>query len=327
MATVMRSTGSWYDLWASGGVFRARLRGKLRLAGSRSTNPVVVGDVVEVDREGDEYWIAAVMPRRNYVIRRSTNLSRESHIIAANLDQALVVASLREPRTSYEFIDRFLVTCEAYGVPATVVLNKVDLLPPDEVSHFVGVYGLAGYRVILASGTSGEGVGELGEFLRGRTTLVSGNSGVGKSTLIGAVSPGLDIRTGAVSRAHGKGMHTTTFSTMYLLDSLANETSSEVSQPAAPPSGGLNAQPLRASGTFVIDTPGVKGFGLIGIEPAELARYFPEMLAVSGGCGYYNCTHTHEPDCAVMAAVERGEIAQERYVSYLKMLEEDGKHR
>jgi ribosome biogenesis GTPase len=304
-ALVTRSTGSWYEVRrADGGYFKARLRGRLRLSGSRSTNPVVVGDRVEctVD-DGGEVWIERVAPRDNHIVRRSSNLSRRSHIIAANLDQALVVATLFSPATALEFIDRFLVTCEAYRVPAAIVLNKIDLAEAEgmdeAVGDFVRVYEGAGYRVMLASALRGRGIEELKEFLRGRTTLVSGNSGVGKSTLIGAVSPGLDIRIGEISRAHGKGMHTTTFSQMYAL----------------------------ADGGDIIDTPGIKGFGLIDIGGGELWHYFPEMMRTAPECGYYNCTHTHEPGCAVMRAVETGAISPERYVSYLKMLEEDGKYR
>jgi ribosome biogenesis GTPase len=337
-AIVMRSTGSWYEVRAlvdaqdrlaeratprhpvdgtptagagerfvaDGQVFKARVRGRLRLSGSRSTNPVVVGDVVEcvVDERG-EVWIEEVAPRRNYIIRRSSNLSRESHIIAANLDQAIVVATLFAPVTATEFIDRFLVTCEAYTIPATIVLNKTDLVRSghggdiDAVKHFVAIYEGAGYRVMLTSAATGEGVDALREHLAGCTTLISGNSGVGKSTLIKAVSPGLDIRIGEISRAHGKGMHTTTFSQMY---------------------------PLSGGGD-IIDTPGIKGFGLIDIGGGELYHYFPDLMRVAPGCQYYNCTHTHEPGCAVMRAVDEGSIAPERYVSYIKMLEEDDKYR
>ncbi len=306
VATVTRSTGSWYECrrdassGAAGGceeVFRARLRGKLRLGGSRATNPVVVGDRVEcVYSEGD-VWIEKVLPRKNYVIRRASNLSRESHIIAANVDQALVVATLAAPVTSQEFIDRFLVTCEAYSIPVTIVLNKTDLEVPTE--RFVEVYERAGYEVMQMSALTGQGVSELREFLTGKTTLISGNSGVGKSTLIKAIAPDLDVRIGEISSATGKGKHTTTFSQMYEL----------------------------GCGTYVIDTPGIKGFGLIDIEPAELARYFPDFVRVAPDCEYYNCTHTHEPNCAVIQAVEAGIIGEERYESYLKMLEEDGKHR
>ena len=302
----MRSTGSWYEVRNDGAeILKARLRGKLRLAGSRSTNPVVVGDRVECSVEpSGEVWIEEVLPRTNYIIRRSSNLSRESHIIASNIDRALVVATLFSPVTAPEFIDRFLVTCEAYEIPAAILLNKMDLVMAtpggaEAVERFTEIYEGAGYRVMHASAATGEGTGELREYLHGRTTLISGNSGVGKSTLIKAVSPGLDIRIGEISRAHGKGMHTTTFSQMY---------------------------PLSGGG-YIIDTPGIKGFGLVDIGGGELYHYFPDLMRVAPGCQYYNCTHTHEPGCAVIRAVEQGEIAEERYISYLKMLEEDEKYR
>ncbi len=319
-AVVTRSTGSWYDVRAldgDGRVAKARVRGRLRLGASRSTNPVVVGDRVECTGEPTgEVWIEQVLPRDNYIIRRSSNLSRESHIIAANLDQALVVATLFSPATALEFIDRFLVTCEAYRIPATIVLNKIDLAEAEggnahgglsrAVDHFVEIYRSAGYPVLLTSAVTGRGIDELRGYLAGRTTLVSGNSGVGKSTLIGAVSPGLDIRVGEISRAHGKGMHTTTFSQMYALSG----------------GGGGNAH-----GGYIIDTPGIKGFGLVEIGGEELYHFFPEMMRLAPGCQYYNCTHTHEPGCAVIRAVETGEISEQRYISYLKMLEEDEKYR
>ena len=362
-AVVTRSTGSWYELrsLAGGGttgeaghpqIFKARLRGKLRLGGSRSTNPVVVGDnvVCSVDDStpGGEVWIEEILPRRNYIIRRSSNLSRESHIIAANIDRALVVATLFSPVTSPEFIDRFLVTCEAYGIPATILLNKMDLAmaeAPEAVERFTEIYTGAGYPVIHASAVTGQGVDEVRELLKGRTTLVSGNSGVGKSTLIKAVSPGLDIRIGEVSRSHGKGMHTTTFSQMYPLD--FREKQADAALRSAPdlgctmstilgqahsqalhiPAFDENSSEGEDVGGYIIDTPGIKGFGLIDISPAELSRYFPDLMRFSPGCGYYNCTHTHEPECAVIRAVEEGKIAGERYISYLKMLEQDGKYR
>lgn len=313
--TVVRSTGSWYEVRrdagaeGSGGarqeggeVLKARIRGRLRLGGSRSTNPVVVGDRVEctVDDAG-EVWIERILPRRNYIIRRSSNLSKESHVIAANIDQAVVVATLFSPETSPEFIDRFLVTCEAYEIPATVLVNKMDLAAqyPDAVEHFTSIYRQAGYPVMQASAETGAGVDALRDYLRGRTTLVSGNSGVGKSTLIKAVEPSLDIRIGGISKAHRKGMHTTTFSQMY---------------------------PLSFGG-YIIDTPGIKGFGLIDIRPDELFHYFPDLMRVAPECQYYNCTHVHEPGCAVIRAVEEGGISEERYISYLKMLEGDEKYR
>jgi len=299
-ATVVRATGSWYDVLHDGTTVRCRIRGKLRLKGVRSTNPVVVGDevVCEAD-DGGDYVIADILPRRNYVIRRASNLSKESHIIAANVDQALLMASLRSPETPTEFVDRFLVTCEAYKVPVTILLSKIDLQDAEAVAEFRAVYEGAGYRVLEVSATEGRGVEAVRELLAGRTTLVSGNSGVGKSTLIQCIDPALDIRTGEISESHHKGRHTTTFSTMYPL----------------------------AGGGAVIDTPGIKGFGLIDIDEAELWHYFPEMMRVAPACRFYNCTHTHEPGCAVAEAVKAGEIAWPRYESYLKILDEDEKYR
>ena len=299
-ATVVRATGSWYDVLHDGTPVRCRIRGKLRLKGVRSTNPVVVGDevVCEAD-DGGDYVIADIVPRRNYVIRRASNLSKESHIIAANVDQALLMVSLRSPETPTEFVDRFLVTCEAYKVPVTILLSKIDLQDAEAVAEFRAVYEGAGYRVLEVSATEGRGVGAVRELLAGRTTLVSGNSGVGKSTLIQCIDPALDIRTGEISESHHKGRHTTTFSTMYPL----------------------------AGGGAVIDTPGIKGFGLIDIDEAELWHYFPEMMRVAPACRFYNCTHTHEPGCAVAEAVKAGEIAWPRYESYLKILDDDEKYR
>ena len=299
-ATVVRATGSWYDVLHDGETVRCRIRGRLRLKGVRSTNPVVVGDEVACEAdEGGDYVIADILPRRNYVIRRASNLSKESHIIAANVDQALLMASLRSPETPTEFVDRFLVTCEAYKVPVTILLSKLDLQDAEAVAEFRAVYEGAGYRVLEVSVREGRGVEEVRELLAGRTTLVSGNSGVGKSTLIQAIDPTLDIRTGEISESHHKGRHTTTFSTMYPL----------------------------AGGGAVIDTPGIKGFGLIDIDEAELWHYFPEMMRVAPACRFYNCTHTHEPGCAVTEAVKAGEIAWPRYESYLKIRDEDEKYR
>ena len=299
-ATVVRATGSWYDVLHDGETVRCRIRGRLRLKGVRSTNPVVVGDEVACEAdEGGDYVIADILPRRNYVIRRASNLSKESHIIAANVDQALLMASLRSPETPTEFVDRFLVTCEAYKVPVTILLSKLDLQDAEAVAEFRAVYEGAGYRVLEVSVREGRGVEEVRELLAGRTTLVSGNSGVGKSTLIQAIDPSLDIRTGEISESHHKGRHTTTFSTMYPL----------------------------AGGGAVIDTPGIKGFGLIDIDEAELWHYFPEMMRVAPACRFYNCTHTHEPGCAVVEAVKAGEIAWSRYESYLKILDDDEKYR
>ena len=299
---VMRSTGSWYDVLRDGATVRCRIRGKLRLKGARSTNPVAVGDNVrcEADEQGG-YAIAEILPRRNYMIRRASNLSKESHIIAANIDHALLVATLFAPETAPEFIDRFLVTCEAYKIPVTILLAKADLARtrPEAAAEFRRVYEGAGYRVMEVSATEGDGVDEVRELLRGRTTLLSGNSGVGKSTLAAAVEEGLDISTGEISQSHHKGRHTTTYATMY---------------------------PLSGGG-YIIDTPGIKGFGLLDIDDAELAHYFPEMMRYLPECRFYNCSHTHDPHCAVVSAVERGEIAYSRYENYLKILDEDDKYR
>lgn len=302
-ATVMRSTGSWYEVLADDGrILPCRVRGRLRLRGSRTTNPVAVGDrvVYEIDEKG-ECTIVDVLPRSNYIIRRASNLSKESHIIAANIDRAVLLATLFQPVTSYEFIDRFLVTAEAYGVPTCIVLGKYDLARerPEELEAFLSVYRGAGYRVIPVSAVDGTGIAQMKELFAEGTTLLAGHSGVGKSTLVASVEPGLTLRTGEVSKASHKGQHTTTFSQMYLL----------------------------SGGGRLIDTPGIKGFGLLEIAPQELCRYFPDMARVAPDCAFTNCTHTHEPSCAVIEAVEQGRIAWQRYESYLKMLDDDGKYR
>lgn len=297
---VVRATGSWYDVLLDGRTVRCRIRGRLRLKGVRSTNPVVVGDRVTCEADdGDDFVISDIAPRRNYVIRRASNLSKESHIIAANVDQAVLLVTLTAPETPTEFVDRFLVTCEAYKVPVTILLSKIDLQDAGAVAAFRAVYEAAGYRVLEAAARQGHGVERVRELLAGRTTLLSGNSGVGKSTLVRAIDPSLDIRTSEISESHHKGRHTTTFSTMY---------------------------PLSGGGA-VIDTPGIKGFGLIDIDDDELWHYFPELMRTAPECRFYNCTHTHEPGCAVVEAVRNGEIAYARYESYLKIRDEDEKYR
>ena len=259
--TVVRATGSWYEVLTDGGTVRCRIRGRLRLEGRRSTNPVVVGDEVACEAdEGGDCVIADILPRRNYVIRRASNLSKESHIIAANIDQALLLVTLRDPETPTEFVDRFLVTCEAYKVPVTILLSKIDLQDAGAVAEFRAVYERAGYRVLEAAAPSGRGgSGRSVRCLPDAGRWSRATRGVGKSTLIRAIDPSLDIRTGEISESHRKGRHTTTFSTMY---------------------------PLSEGGA-VIDTPGIKGFGLIDIDDAELWHYFPEMMRLASGCRFY----------------------------------------
>lgn len=305
-ARVIKSTGSWYTLanLETGQLLESRLKGKIRLAGKRSTNPVVVGDIVEYETDGTgSSVITSIEERKNYIIRRSPNLSRESHVIAANIDHAFLVATLIMPTTNCEFIDRFLMTAEAYRIPAVIILNKSDLYRSPEmavaVREFKDIYSSAGYEVILTSTVDNTGIDELRKRLKGKISLFSGNSGVGKSTLINSIDPSLGLRTGNISQSHFKGMHTTTFSEMF---------------------------PLNEGG-YIIDTPGIKGFGLVDIEKSEIARYFPELFRESANCTYYNCTHTHEPGCAVKEAVAEGHIHESRYISYLKLLEDDGKYR
>ena len=300
VATVVKNAGSHYLLsplpeWD---VFEAVLRGKIRLKGSSITNPVAVGDRV-VYEDG---VITEILPRKNYLIRRSTNLSRQAHIIAANIDRAYIVVSLYFPEVKLPFLDRILVTCELYGIPATIVLSKTDLsreADPDGVAHLKAIYEGAGYPVLETSVKTGEGIDELREACKGRVNLFSGESGVRKSSLIKALDPSLDPKIGKISAAHLQGKHTTSLYEMYPL----------------------------ASGGFVVDSPGIRGFGLVDVEKEEIARYFPEMLKASADCRFTPCTHTHEPGCAVKTAVDAGVISPERYNSYLGMLEEDKKFR
>ena len=309
IATVVKNAGSHFLLselpqWR---LFPAVLRGKVRLEAGSSTNPVAVGDRVryEYDLTPDAEHpavITEILDRTNHLIRKSTNLSRQSHVIAANLDMALLVVSLYFPEIKLAFLDRQLVTCEMFKIPAMIVLNKVDLYRSevqDEVDAFKSIYARAGYHVLEMSAKTGEGIPELRELCRDRLSLISGESGVGKSSLIRALDPSLDPKVGKISAAHLQGKHTTSLYEMYPL----------------------------TSGGYVIDTPGLRGFGLYGLEKEEISKYFPEMLRVADHCRFIPCTHTHEPDCAVKAALEAGEIAPERYNSYLGMLEEDSKFR
>ena len=283
-----------------GNTVNCKMRGVLRLKGFRCTNPVAVGDRVQVeDKGGDAPVVGDIEPRRNYIIRRSSNLSKEFQIIAANLDQAVLVATLTNPETSTTFIDRFLATAEAYQVPAVLAFNKIDLLDTDEwrsrLDELKTLYENIGYPVIAMSAATGEGADALRAQLAGKMSLLSGNSGVGKSSIINLLVPDAHVRVGDVSHTHHKGMHTTTFSELLDL-----------------PGGGA-----------IIDTPGVKAFGTIDFERAEVAHYFPEIFRISDDCRFNNCTHTHEPGCAVLEAVEQGKIAPSRFTSYLSILEED----
>ena len=299
-ARVYKSTGSWYLVKVPGGEFlQARIKGKFKIDDITSTNPVAVGDYVDIETSQEAelaHTITVIHDRKNYVNRRSPANKRLHHIIASNLDQSLLVATLREPRTSQGFIDRFLVACEAYHVPAVVVLNKADLFREKEqvkCDEWISMYEGIGYRVLVTSSQTGEGIEELKALLQGKTTLMSGHSGVGKSTLINALMPELELKTKEVSGWSGKGMHTTTFAEMFDL-----------------PFGGQ-----------IIDTPGMREFGLVDISRQELSHYFPEMRDRLQACQFNNCLHTDEPGCAVKAAVESGDIALERYLSYGAILE------
>ena len=296
---VIKNTGSWYSVKTDDGkVVECKIKGNFRLKGIRSTNPVAVGDHVEIalNQEGTAF-ITHIDERRNYIIRKSQNLSKQSHIIAANVDQAFLIVTVNYPQTSTTFIDRFLASAEAYSVPVVLVFNKRDILSDDERHYqqsMVHLYETIGYECREISAATGEEVEGLHKLLKGKITLLSGNSGVGKSTLINQILPEANLRTAEISDAHNTGMHTTTFSEMLEL-----------------PEGG-----------YIIDTPGIKGFGTFDMEPEELTSYFREIFHFSKDCKFSNCTHTHEPGCAVLKALEEHYIAQSRYQSYLGMLED-----
>ena len=296
---VIKNTGSWYTVKTDDGqLIESKIKGNFRLRGIRSTNPVAVGDHVEIitNQEGTAF-ISAIEDRRNYIIRKSPNLSKQSHILAANVDQALLVVTVNYPQTSTTFIDRFLASAEAYSVPVVLVFNKHDLLSEEELHYekmMCTLYETVGYKCVEISAETGEGVEQLFPILKDKISLLSGNSGVGKSTLINRLIPQASQRTAEISDAHNTGMHTTTFSEMIEL-----------------PGGG-----------YLIDTPGIKGFGTFDIEKEELTSYFKEIFHFSKDCRFSNCTHTHEPGCAVIKAVEDHFIAASRYQSYLSMLED-----
>ena len=300
---VFKSTGSWYTVLAEGKFYECRLRGKLRLDEEKVTNPVAVGDWVSIEPENDtEANIKEVLPRENYIIRKSTRKKKHSHRLAANLDQAVLVVTLAFPRTSLGFIDRFLVSCESFRIPALLVFNKADLLDDEGLGYYEALkfdYQELGYQVLLVSAEENIGMDELKAVLAGKTSLFAGHSGVGKSTLLNLISPHIEQRIGQVSEAVQKGVHTTTFAEMF-----------EAWQ-----------------GTFVIDTPGIKELGLWDVGNEELSHYFPEMRDYIGECKFHNCTHTHEPGCAFRVAMEAGKIAPSRYESYLSILEDEDSFR
>lgn len=302
-ALVIRNTGSWYVALdqSTGKEINCKIKGNFRLKGIRTTNPVAVGDVVDVTVNSDGTgFITAIHPRRNYIIRRASNLSKESHILATNLDYAVLVATLAHPTTSTTFIDRFLATAEAYRVEAILVINKIDMLTDPEDCELLDavcyLYRSIGYKVITLSAKTGDGVDALKEAIQGKISLFSGNSGVGKSSLINTLIPGLDLKTAEISDIHDTGMHTTTFSEMFRLPG--------------------------DSGGWIIDTPGVRGFGTIEMTRQEVSHYFPEIFETGRDCRYGDCTHTGEPGCAVRQALEENLIAQSRFNSYLSILDD-----
>lgn len=304
---VIKNTGSWYVVKTDNGTeINCKIKGNFRLKGIRTTNPIAVGDMVTILPNADgTAFITAIDTRKNYIIRRSSNLSKEAHIIAANVDQALLIVTLAHPVTSTTFVDRFLATAEAYRIPAVIVVNKIDLLSDEEDKEYLEawcyLYKSIGYKVLEVSAETGEGIDKLNALLDEKITLLSGNSGVGKSTIINRIMPDLNLRTAKISTTHDTGMHTTTFSEMFPL-----------------PHGG-----------YLIDTPGVKGFGTIDFDRNEVAHFFPEIFKIAQDCRFGDCTHTHEPGCAVLNALEESRIAQSRYNSYLSILEDsaDDKYR
>ena len=308
---VIKSTGSWYTVRTDdGNSIECRIKGNFRLKGIRSTNPIAVGDHVEITEQKEDNnsegavigLITNIIERKNYIIRKSPNLSKESHIIAANIDQAFLIVTIKHPVTTTTFIDRFLVSAEAYRIPCRIIFNKIDLYNEAQTSlmnFLIEVYEKVGYQCLKISAKKDIGMNELKMMMKNKTNVFSGHSGVGKSTIINSIQPGTMLKTGIISDSHHSGKHTTTYSEMIDLD----------------------------FGGFIIDTPGIKGFGLLEMEKEEIAHYFPEMFQLLNNCQYYNCTHIHEPGCAVKKAVVEGQIAESRYDTYLGLLDTEDKYR
>jgi len=308
---VIKSTGSWYTVKTEeGNLIESRIKGNLRLKGIRSTNPIAVGDHVEIVESNEDNNIGSqvvglihkISPRNNYIIRKSPNLSKESHIIAANIDQAFLIVTIQFPVTTTTFIDRFLVSAEAYRIPCHLIFNKIDLYNEEQtatMNSLIEIYEMAGYECLKISAKNEIGIDELKQMMTNKTNVFSGHSGVGKSTIINKLQSNIILKTGEISEAHFSGKHTTTNSEMYELD----------------------------FGGYIIDTPGIKGFGVLEMEKEEISHYFPEIFRLLNECQYYNCTHTHEPHCAVKKSVEEGKIALSRYNSYLGLLEGEEKYR
>ncbi|MBA9075516.1 ribosome small subunit-dependent GTPase A [Rufibacter quisquiliarum] len=304
--TVVKSTGSWYLVRShtNGQLYKCRLRGKFKNKGLKVSNPIAVGDEVTMEDEGEMHQgvITQIAPRRNYIIRRSTHKAHHAHIVASNLDQAFLVVTLVSPRTSFGFIDRFLVTAEAYDIPATLIFNKIDLYDQEALNYLsqvVQLYGQIGYACFTCSAHTGEGLPQVRELLTGNVTLFSGHSGVGKSTLVNTLVPDLELKTSEISAFSDKGVHTTTFAEMF-----------EV-----------------GPDTYLIDTPGIKELGVVEMKREEIGHFFPEMRERLNQCRFHNCLHVNEPGCAVQAAVKQGKIALPRYESYLSLLHEEDSHR
>jgi ribosome biogenesis GTPase len=306
---VIKNTGSWYVVRTDDGqFFDCKVKGNFRLRGIRSTNPVAVGDRVSITpgSDGQTALIDDIEERKNYIIRKASNLSKQSHIIAANVDQAALIVTVSHPETSTTIIDRFLASAEAYRVPVVLIFNKTDIYSEDDTRYLaalITLYESLGYPCLRCSAATGVGIAEISQAFAGKTTLLSGNSGVGKSTLINQLVPGLNLRTAEISDAHDTGMHTTTFSEMFTMPSI------------------LNSQ-ISTLNSYIIDTPGIKGFGTFDMERTEVSHYFREIFHVGQECRFGDCTHTNEPGCAVLQAVEEHRIAQSRYTSYLSMLED-----